>query len=233
MASIITHNPAVYECFKQKLLNYHALAANIKPEVERQANRPTTINTIVAALVRFSDNVAEVSEPKPQSILRDARITLSSDVMDITITPSKTEMPNLVKRISDLSLALNEPIHLFQLSHSIKLIADEGEYNSTIRPSLEKGQIARETGRLSRLDIHLSPKVETTPEFGLFLTELLFRHGIRIRHTYIGEETILILEREGGPKAYEILREEVDRSRSLLVDALGSSPIARRGKRTG
>jgi hypothetical protein len=109
---------------------------------------------------------------------------------------------------------LNEPIHLFQLSNSIKLTADEAEYTTLIRGALGKGHIAKETTKLSRLDIHLSPEVETTPEFGLFLTELLYRHGIRIHQTYIGEETILILDRDEGPKAYEILREEIDRSRT-------------------
>ena len=67
------------------------------------------------------------------------------------------------------------------------------------------------------MDIHLSPAVEMTPEFGLFLTELLYRHGINIRHTYIGEETVLILGRSDGPRAYEVLRGEIDKSRTALV----------------
>ncbi len=87
--SIITHNPAVYECFKQKLVNYHALAANIKNEVEKMAGKPTTINTIVVAITRLSNTVAEVSKPQPFLILKDARITLASDVVDITIKGNK------------------------------------------------------------------------------------------------------------------------------------------------
>ncbi len=44
VASIILHNPPVYECLKERLINYHALAANIKAEVVRMAGKPTTIN---------------------------------------------------------------------------------------------------------------------------------------------------------------------------------------------
>ncbi|MBI2183986.1 MAG: hypothetical protein HYU39_03400 [Thaumarchaeota archaeon] len=216
VASIVTHNPAVYECLKQKIVNYHALAANIKPEVEKQVGKPASINTIVVALTRFSDTITKVGKPKPLLILREARITLASDVVDVTIKSKKFELFQIVKRIADLSSSLNEPIHLFQLSNSIKLIADEREYNSLIHSSLDKILIARETARLSRLAIHLSAEVETTPEFGFFLTELLYRHGIKLRHTYIGEETILILGRDDGPKAYEILRQEIDRSRTAL-----------------
>ncbi len=216
VASIITHNPPVYECLKAKLINYHALAANIKSEVEKRAGKPTTVNTIVVAIMRFSDSIedAEGDHEAPLSILKAARITLASDVVDVTVRTKKSELLAMVKQIADLSAALNEPVHLFQLSNSIKLIADEAEYQAMIRGSLGKGHIAKETTKLSRLDIHLSPEVEITPEFGLFLTELLYRHGISIHQTYIGEETILILDRDEGPRAYEILREEIDMSRT-------------------
>ena len=218
VVSIITHNQAVYECIRQKIINYHALAANIKSDVERLAGRPTSINTIVVAIMRFSNTITEVRKAEPLLILRDARITLASDVVDVTIKARKSELFQIVKKLAELSSSLNEPTHLFQLSNSIKLIADEKEYNSSIRSSLDNIQIARETTQLSRLDVYLSPAVETTPEFGLFLTELLYRHGINIRHTYIGEETVLILDRADGPRAYEALREEIDKSRTDLVE---------------
>ena len=220
VASIITHNPPVYECLKAKLINYHALAANIKSEVERKAGKPTTVNTIVVAIMRFSDSVEDAGgdHEGPLRVLKAARITLASDVIDVTIKTKKSELLSMVKQIAEVSSALNEPIHLFQLSNSINLIADEGEYTALIRGTLGKGHIAKETNKLSRLDIHLSPEIEINPEFGLFLTELLYRHGIRIHQTYIGEETILILDRDEGPKAYEILREEIDRSRTAIVE---------------
>ncbi len=220
VASIITHNPPVYECLKGKLINYHALAANIKSEVEKKAGKPTTVNTIVVAIMRFSDSIREARGESKGAlrVLQAARITLASDVVDVTIKTKKSELLSMVKLIAELSSGLNEPIHLFQLSNSIKLTADEAEYIALIRGSLGKGHIAKETTKLSRLDIHLSPEVETTPEFGLFLTELLYRHGIRIHQTYIGEETIIVLDRDEGPKAYEILREEIDRSRTATTE---------------
>jgi hypothetical protein len=218
-ASIIRHDPAVYECMKQKLVNYHALAGSIKSEVERLAGRPTSINTIVVAVMRFSETISKGEKPRPMLVLRDARITLASDVVDVTIKGRKSELIGVAKRINELSNNLNEPIHVFQLSKSIKLIADESEYKTLIRPSLDKIQITREMTELSRLDIHLSPAVEMTPEFGLFLTELLYRHGINIRQTYIGEETVLIVDRHDGPRAYEILRQEIDGSRGSPIEA--------------
>lgn len=213
VASIVTHDQAVYECLKQRLVNYHALAESIKPEVERLAGRPVSINTLVVAIKRFTDALKEVNGKKPSLVLKDAKITLSSDVVDVTIKTSRSQLLPVMERLGKLASDLSEPIHLFQLSNSIRLIADEGEYKSFVRSALRKIPIAKEVTQLSRLDMRLSQPVEKTPEFGLFLTELLYRHGITIRQTYIGDETILILNRDEGPRAYEILRHEIDRSR--------------------
>ena len=218
VASIITHNPPLYECLRQRLLNYHALAASIRPDVERMVGRPTTINTIVVAIARFSDVLEGTAGPTPPRLLRDARITVSSDVVDVTIKGKRSELAKVLKRLADLTSGLDEPTHLFQLSNSIKLIADEGEYASKIRPYLDNMLIARETTQLSRLDVRLSEKVEVTLNFGVFLTELLYRHGISIRQIYIGEETVLIVGRDDGPRAYDILRQEVDNAREERAD---------------
>lgn len=222
VASIVTHNQAVYECLKQKLVNYHALAGNLKPEVERLAGKPVSINTLVVAIKRFADGLKEMNPKRPSLILKEAKITLSSDVVDVTIKTNRSQLFPVMEKLGKLSSNLSEPIHLFQLSNSIRLIADEGEYKSFVRSALSKIHIAKETTQLSRLDIRLSQEVEKTPEFGLFLTELLYRHGITIRQTYIGDETILILNRDEGPRAYEILRYEIDRSRGTSEKQVGS-----------
>jgi hypothetical protein len=219
VASIITRDLALYECFKRKVVNYHAVAASIKPEVEKVARRQTTINTIVVAITRFSDARARPNGNKSVGILRDARIALASDVVNVTIKARKSELYEIAKRIGELSANLSEPIRMFQLSSSIELIADEDEYDSLIKSSLGAFEIRRERTELSRLDIHLSPSVEPTPEFGLLLAELLYRHGISIQQSYIGEETVLILSRADGPRAYEILQQEIDASRAASLEA--------------
>jgi hypothetical protein len=224
VASIITRDLALYQCFKRKLVNYHAVAGSIKPEVEKLAGKSTTINTIVVAITRFSETVERPARERTVRAMGGARISLASDVVDVTIRARKSEQYEIAKSISELSPSLSEPTRMFQLSNSIELIADEREYESLIRASLERFEITKETTSLSRLDIHLSPDAEVAPEFGLFLTELLYRHGINIRQTYIGEETVLILGRADGPRAYEVLQGEIDESRAAEKEAKNSKP---------
>jgi len=42
-----------------------------------------------------------------------------------------------------------------------------------------------------------------------------YSSGINILNTYIGKETILILDRDDGPRAYEILEREINRSKKV------------------
>jgi hypothetical protein len=57
------------------------------------------------------------------------------------------------------------------------------------------------------------PEVKRIPGLASLLTDLLYRSGINIINTYISEETILILDRIDGPRAYEILEREIVRSK--------------------
>ena len=215
VALIITKNQPIYECVKQKLINYHALAAKIKPEVDKLRDRKTKINTIVVGIKRFSDTIVDIRVEEPINILRDAQITLVSRIADVTIKAKKSEFPTILKLITEVSSRLNEPPHIFQLSNSIKLVANARDYEDFLRSRLSEWRITKEEMNLSKLSLHLPSKVESTPGFASLITELLYRSGINILNTYIGEETILILDRDDGPRAYEILEREITRSKKV------------------
>ncbi|MBI2183631.1 MAG: hypothetical protein HYU39_01600 [Thaumarchaeota archaeon] len=213
VASIVTKNQPIYECVKQKLINYHALAAKIETDVEDLTGRKTSINTIVVAIKRFSDTITDIKEDEPLDVLRDARITLASRIADVTIKAKKSELLTILKHITEIESKLNEPPHIFQLSNSIKLVADAVDYETLIRARLSKWRIYKEEMGASKLSLHLASEVEKTPGFASLITQLLYRSGINILNTYIGEETILILDQNDGPKAFEILEREIVRSK--------------------
>ncbi len=216
VASIITKNQPIYDCIRQKLVNYHALAIKIKPEVEKLTGRNTSINSIVVSIKRFSDTITNINAEEPLDVLRDTRITLSSGIANVTVNAKKSEFPAILEQINEASSSLNEPPHIFQLSNSIKLIADAEDYETHIRSRLSKWQIDKEVMDSSKLSLHLAAGIEGTPGFASLITELLYRSGINIINTYIGEETILILDRKDGPRAYEILDREIMRSMKSL-----------------
>jgi hypothetical protein len=216
--SIITHNQPVYSCLKVRIVNYHSLAKFIKPDVEKLAGRKTTINTLVVAIKRFSDSIdrQKAGIERPMNTLRDATITLTSDVADVTIRPKKSEFPAVLKKVIDISSRLDESPDILKSSNLIKLVADEKEYMSHIRSELRKGgdHLVRELTGLSRLTIHLSTELEgRDPSFPLFISELLYRQGVNVIHSYIDEDTIVVVGKSDGPRAYEIIHREIMRAK--------------------
>ncbi len=225
---IVTHNQAVHICLKLGIVNYHALASVVKSDVERLTGKPTTINTLVVAIKRFSDSIARDDARRgrklpPFDVLRDARITLTSDVAGVTIRPRKAEFPSILKKIVEMSSQLDESPDLFKSSNLIKLVADEKEYKSLIRAQLEKPHIAEELLGLSKLTLHLSPKAKRDSGFALFISELLYRWGINVIHSYIDEDTVILVNKGDAPRAYEILEQEIIDS-SVGKGSLAATP---------
>ena len=209
--SIVTHNQAIHMGLKLRIINYHALATIIKSDAERLTGKPTTINTLVVAIKRFSDSLVEEENKKlpGQDVLRGATITLTSDIVDVTIRSKKSEFPSILKKIVEISSQLDESLDLFKSSNLLKLVASEKEYKSLIRPELGKSRIAKESMGLSKLTLHLSPLAKRDSGFSLYISELLYRQGINVIHSYIDEDTVILVNKGDAPRAYEILEQEI------------------------
>ena len=219
--NVVVNNHAFFTCLKLKIINYHALAGIIQHDVERMIGRATTINSLVVAIKRYSDSLVQGSDAKPQRLkfLKDATITLTSDVADITLRPRKSELPNVLKRLAEVSERLDETPDIFKSSGLIRLIAGKNEYISSIRSGLGKINIARELKGLSKLTLHLSSQTKRDSEFGLFISELLYRKGIGVVHSFIDEDTVILVKKADAFRAYEILDEEIRRSDAILPKA--------------
>src|SRR5437870_12838809 len=119
---ILTRNYPVYQCLKMKPMNFHSLAEFIQPQVQQFSGKEASINKLVVAIKRFSDTLSNSKSLDASRVLKDARISLSSGIVDVTIRAPKTQFSTIVKELSTAAGELSEFPHLFPLSNSIKLI---------------------------------------------------------------------------------------------------------------
>ncbi len=163
---------------KMKLLNFHALAEQIQAEVKEVSGRDASINTLVVAIKRFSDTMPD-GGLVASKVLKDARISLSSGIVDVTIRTPRTQFPAIVKELADAASGLSEFPNIFPLSNSIKLILQGDDY-ALVQGELERyGQVTTQPN-VARLTLNLSPRAEMTPGISSYITELLFRNGVNI-----------------------------------------------------
>lgn len=98
---IITHNRSIYDCMKMDVINYTALAVKIQPDVERQLGNPVNLNTIVVAIKRYADSFIEKEEIKTESVLKNARLSLTDGILDIKFSANdvdKNEAASLLNK---------------------------------------------------------------------------------------------------------------------------------------
>ena len=116
---ILTRNYPIYQCLKMKLMNFHSLAELIQPQVKQVSGRQATINTLVVAIKRLSDTLSNTKSPDASRVLKDARISLSSGIVDVTIRRPRTQFSTIIRELSEVWSDLSEFPHISPLSSSI------------------------------------------------------------------------------------------------------------------
>ncbi len=206
---ILTRNYPIYQCLKMKLMNFHSLAELIQPQVKQLSGREATINTLVVAIKRFSDTLPNSNGPDASRVLKDARISLSSGIVDVTIRVPKTEFSAIIKELSEVWSDLSEFPHIFPLSSSIKVILP-GEDYALVRGKLDHFREATTQANMAKLTLNLSPHAEMTPGIASYITELLFRNGVNILDAFLGYgDIIMVVDERDGPLAYDVLQGEI------------------------
>jgi hypothetical protein len=205
---ILTRNYAIYQCLKMKIINFHSLAELIQKQVEEVTGRKASINTLVVAIKRFSDGLQNDKIPGTSRVLKGARISLSSDIVDVTIKAPRTQFSKIVMELSQAANELSEFPHIFPLTNSIKMILPAEDYD-LIRARHDGSGIVVTRPNVAKVVLSLSSTAEMTPGIASYLTELLYRNGVNIIDAFLGYgDIVIVVDERDGPLAYDILHKE-------------------------
>ena len=206
---ILTRNYPVYQSMKMRVVNFHSLAELIQSRVQEVTGREATINTLVIAIKRFSDTLDEIKTPDIFKALKNARISLSGGIVDVTINAPKTQFSKIVKDLSEVGDELSEFPHIFPLATSIKMILPTEDYNA-VKQKLGQLGVAKTQMNVAKLTLHLSPTAEMNPGISSYITELLYRSGVNLHDAFLGYgDIIMVVDDQDGPRAYDILQREI------------------------
>ena len=209
VGAVIRRNYVLYEALRMKVVNYHALAARAGPRVEELTGKKTKLPTLVVAIKRFSDGIAEERATELEKILDDARVTLTGDVAEISFRASGVPPTRILEDVLKMVPRLTTLPEIMQLPGVVKVLVDredskliEKEMGRRYRMTVERG--------MAKIGVRISPRSERTVGLATFITELLFRNGVVLQGAYIGRpDSLLVLEERFGARAYDILRERV------------------------
>ncbi len=179
----IQMRPSLLDALNMKIVNYSALARILQGELGEGS-----IEAVKAAVIRVSDEIAsdrKLREEAVQSILKESKVRLQ-DKIAVVISPLKLEIPHIVTaHLTD------------QYVYVVDQTTMKGELRDPIK--IESNLVA--------LILLSPPRVETTPGFVAFITQLLASRNINIvEFISCSTNTIIILDSQDALKAFSLLQ---------------------------
>lgn len=207
---IITRNRSIYDCMKMDVINYTALAVKIQTEVERQLGNSVNLNTIVVAIKRYADSFSEKDEIKADSVLKNARLSLTDGIMDIKFSTNDMDKKDTASLLDKFEL-YDSDYEFFRMADSTFRVLTEDL--SEIRRMFESFPSAKNffsTG-LAKIEIRI-PQEKNRSDVVSYVAEILHSNGIELQNAFFSQDNIiLVLREEDASKAYEVLRAEISR----------------------
>jgi hypothetical protein len=209
VSTIISRNYVVLESLKLKIVNYHGLATKISREVQELTGKKANLGTIVVAIKRFSDGLDDGQTGEMSASLKGSKLNLSGGMVEITVGGKAAQARQILRDVLGLEPKFTGTPYVFQLLNSVKIIAEEGD------AKLLEGELrGRYDTSLKRnaatITIRLSPSADKVPGIASFITELLYRNGVSILDAYLSyDDVILMVQERFGPKAFQVLSEEI------------------------
>ena len=206
---VITRNRSIYDCMKMDIINYTALAVKIQPEVEKILGNPVNLNTIVVAIKRYADSFETKEDVKEQSVLRNARLSLTDGILDIRFSldeNSEQEAINLMNKFSELK----SDYELFRLPDSFRLLTEDLVDVRQLIESFPGVKNFFNTG-LAKIKMRI-PQDRNRSDVVSYVAEILHSNGIELINAYFSQDDIVVvLDEKNASEAYELLRAEIAR----------------------
>lgn len=206
---IITRNRSIYDCMKMDVINYTALAVKIQPEVERLLGNPANLNTIVVAIKRYADSFEIKDDVKEQSVLKNARLTLTDGILDVKFSLDELgeqEAMNLMNKFSELK----SDYEFFRLADSFRLLTEDLVDVRELIESFPSAKNFFNTG-LAKIKLRI-PQDQNRSDVVSYVAEILHSNGVELINAYFSQDDIVVvLNEKDASRAYELLRAEIAR----------------------
>ena len=207
---IITRNRSIYDCMKMDLINYTALAVKIQPEIERIIGNSVNLNTVVVAIKRYSDSFENKEAIKEESVLKNARLSLTDGIMDIKFSVQESSEMDPTAILDKFSKVTNN-YEFFRMSDSFRFLTEDMEDIRQIFSNFSNRDDVFSTG-LAKIRISI-PNSQNKSDVVSYVAEVLHANGIELVNAFFSQDNIIIiLNEKDSSRAYDILHSDIMRA---------------------
>jgi len=206
---IITKNRSIYDCMKMDVINYTALAVKIQSDIERHLGNSVNLNTVVVAIKRYADSFEQKEDIKEESVLKDARLSLTDGIMDIKISTRDLRDQNAAALLDKFS-QITPDYDFFRMADSFRFLTEDIADIRRLFESIPDRENVFSTG-LAKIKISI-PSEQHRSDLVSYVAEILHSNGIELVNAFFSQDSItIVLNGKNASKAYEIIRSEIVR----------------------
>ena len=206
---IITKNRSIYDCMKMDVINYTALAVKIQSDIEGHLGNSVNLNTVVVAIKRYADSFEQKEDIKEESVLKDARLSLTDGIMDIKISTRDLRDQNAAALLDKFS-QITPDYDFFRMADSFRFLTEDIADIRRLFESIPDRENVFSTG-LAKIKISI-PSEQHRSDLVSYVAEILHSNGIELVNAFFSQDSItIVLNGKNASKAYEIIRSEIVR----------------------
>ena len=206
---VITRNRSIYDCMKMDLINYTAFAVKIQPEIEKILGNSVNLNTIVVAIKRYADSFETKEEMKEESVLKNARLSLTDGIMDVRFSVKDSNEMDPMSILDKFSKVTND-YEFFRLSDSFRFLTEDMDDIRRIFSDVSERDDMFSTG-LAKIRISI-PSSQNQSDVVSYVAEVLHANGVELVNAFFSQDSItIILNERDSSRAYDILHSDIMR----------------------
>jgi aspartokinase len=203
---IIQRRPLLEEGLAQGVMNYAALAENLRPEVEKELGEKVTDSAVMMALRRSAEKM-QASAPRAKPLLQDSAITIKSGLFEMTLTKSSHSAEVIRKLYDMMDFNHGDYLTVTHGLYEITFIATS-RHRKEVSKLVQKEHVLGEVNELASLTMKLSAKALDTPGVFYNITKAFSWRDVSIVELVSTQHEITIIVRESDvPAAYNAAKE--------------------------
>ena len=193
----LDRDPYAKQAIKLGIANYSSIARRLKI-------KGATFHAVKAAVRRYAEQMKYFRyEEELKQIFSKTKITLRSNIAVLFLV-SYDPLVILQKIPKDIG-DMREAFSFISSPNGITIILDQNRLR-IMKKKLKRYLIAELENMYEIILTSPFEKIDKTPGFVAFITELLAREGINIREYYsCYTDTVLVLDKKDAIRAYELL----------------------------
>lgn len=213
LRDIILSYPLIEEGLSIGIINYSAIARELRPQIEKKLYKPVTEGAIVMALKRISDKLINQTSKKDNINLSD--LTVRSNLSEYTFLNSATlpekisELFNKIRNRKDSLCTLSEGIRETTLVISSELVGD-------LESILKTESLVVKFQNLSAITIRLPKEVVSIPGVYYRILKMLAWENINVIEVLSAyTELTIVIDSKDIDQAFSVLKNLNNHSQSL------------------